>query len=258
VHLQRIAANCHKQTVVSKPLAILSNGTFDMGHHTLHGNPPIEVALRRSSTAKRLSLRVSRLDGRVTLTIPKRAKVYQGVAFLEERESWLRNHLSQIRDIHVVEAAGTVPYAGKLLPIVVGHGKRAMLTEDALHVPDAATAGKKAQAILKAKARDVLAAASDGYATQIGKSYARLSLRDTRSRWGSCSSKGTLMYSWRLIMAPPEVLDYVAAHEVAHLAEMNHSPAFWAVVERLYGDYNPPRRWLRENGDLLHRVQFGD
>lgn len=229
-----------------------------MGHHTLHGNPPIEVALRRSSTAKRLSLRVSRLDGRVTLTIPKRARVHEGVAFLEERESWLRGHLSQIRELHVVAAGGTVPFAGQLLPVIAGRSKRAMLTDDALHVPDADTAGKRAQAVLKAKARDVLAEASDRYAAQIGKSYARLSLRDTRSRWGSCSSKGTLMYSWRLIMAPPEVLDYVAAHEVAHLAEMNHSPAFWAVVERLYGDHMPARRWLRENGDQLHRVQFGD
>jgi predicted metal-dependent hydrolase len=194
----------------------------------------------------------------VTLTIPKRAKAHESVAFLQERESWLRGHLSQIRDLHVVRAGGTVPYAGALLPIVEGHSKRAMLTEDALHVPNAETAGQKAQAVLKAKARDVLAEASDRYAAQIGKSYARLSLRDTRSRWGSCSSKGTLMYSWRLIMAPPAVLDYVAAHEVAHLAQMNHSPAFWAVVEQIYGDHTAARRWLRENGDQLHRVQFGD
>ncbi|WP_348645574.1 SprT family zinc-dependent metalloprotease [Loktanella sp. F6476L] len=243
---------------MSKPLAQVNNGTMDMGHHTLHGNPPIEVALRRSSTAKRLSLRVSRLDGRVTLTIPKRARVPEAVAFLEERESWLRGHLSQVRELHVVEAGGTVPFAGRLIPVVAGRSRRAMLTEDALHVPNEQTAGQKAQALLKAQARNVLASASDRYAAQIGKTYARLSLRDTRSRWGSCSSKGTLMYSWRLIMAPPEVLDYVAAHEVAHLAEMNHSPAFWAVVERLYGDHMPARRWLRENGDQLHRVQFGD
>lgn len=227
-----------------------------MGHHTLHGNPPIEVAVRQSTRAKRLSLRVSRLDGRVTLTVPKRARAHEAVAFLEEREAWLRGHLSQIRKMHVVQEGGTVLYAGRELPIVVGRGKRALLTEEALHVPDAASVGAKAQALLKARARDRLAEASDRYAAQIGKTYQRLSLRDTRSRWGSCSSKGTLMYSWRLIMAPPDVLDYVAAHEVAHLAEMNHSPAFWAVVERLYGDHRPPRRWLRENGDQLHRVQF--
>jgi len=90
----------------------------------------------------------------------------------------------------------------------------------------------------------------------LGRSYARLSLRDTRSRWGSCTSDGGLMYSWRLIMAPPEVLDYVAAHEVAHLAQMNHSPAFWAEVTKIYGDYAAPRNWLRANGSTLHRYKF--
>ena len=77
-------------------------------------------------------------------------------------------------------------------------------------------------------------------------------------RWGSCSSRGALMFSWRLIMAPPEVLDYVAAHEVAHLAEMNHSSAFWDGVERIYGDYTTPRQWLRTQGNDLHRFRFVD
>jgi predicted metal-dependent hydrolase len=81
-------------------------------------------------------------------------------------------------------------------------------------------------------------------------------MRDTRSRWGSCSSQGTLMYSWRLIMAPPEVLRYVAAHEVAHLAEMNHSPAFWQVVQTLYGAHHRERGWLREHGASLHKYRF--
>ena len=111
---------------------------------------------------------------------------------------------------------------------------------------------------LKLRARDVLAEASDRYAVMVGQSYSRLSIRDTRSRWGSCSSEGVLMYSWRLIMAPPEVLDYVAAHEVAHLVEMNHSAAFWAMVERICPDYDVHRAWLRKNGDVLHRVNFGD
>ena len=103
-----------------------------------------------------------------------------------------------------------------------------------------------------------LAEAADRHSAALGRPHAGIVLRDTRSRWGSCTSEGNLMFSWRLIMAPPRILQYVAAHEVAHLAEMNHSPDFWAVVERLFPDYGVCRRWLRENGDHLHRVRFDD
>lgn len=109
---------------------------------------------------------------------------------------------------------------------------------------------------LKTQARARLVAASDMYAARLGQPYRRITLRDTRSRWGSCSSQGALMYSWRLILAPPRVLHYVAAHEVAHLSEMNHSPAFWAVVAQLFGPCDAERRWLRQEGAALHRIRF--
>jgi hypothetical protein len=105
-------------------------------------------------------------------------------------------------------------------------------------------------------ARDRLAGACDDYAARLGKPYARITMRDTRSRWGSCTSDGALMFSWRLIMTPPEVLDYVAAHEVAHLAEMNHSPAFWAVVAQLCPGYAPLRDWLKREGGALQAIRF--
>lgn len=226
-----------------------------MGRHRLEGNPPIEVKLRRSARARRLSLRVSRLDGQVTLTLPKHAPEREGIAFLRGREDWLRGHLDRIAPEQPVRIGAVVPVEGRDLPVVAGPAR---LWPDRITVPEDATVGVRVKELLKARARDRLAAASDRYAAQLGKSYARLSLRDTRSRWGSCSSRGTLMYSWRLIMAPPAVLDYVAAHEVAHLVEMNHSAAFWAVVAQLFPDHENCRAWLRENGDRLHRVRFGD
>lgn len=229
-----------------------------MSVHRLNGNPPIDVTIRRSARARRLSLRVSRLDGRVTLTIPQRSAMREGIAFLETREIWLRQNLVKLAPVVRVHAGGTVPFQGGALPVVAGQVKRTVLRDGALHVADEATAAAKARAFLKLRARDELAAASDHYAGLLGRSYARLSIRDTRSRWGSCSSDGVLMYSWRLIMAPPEILHYVAAHEAAHLVEMNHSQAFWDVVARIYPDYALHRDWLRKNGDSLHRVDFGD
>ncbi|QEE34753.1 M48 family metallopeptidase [Octadecabacter sp. SW4] len=230
-----------------------------MGRHVIGGNPPIEVTLRRSTRARRLSLRVSRLDGRVTLTLPHRVSEREGIAFVREREDWLRGHLSGITKETRPQIGGTVPFGGEDLAIVAGPVKRARMGEAALIVPDdPARVSARVEAYMKLHARDRLADASDRYAAVLGRSYGRITLRDTRSRWGSCSSTGDLMYSWRLIMAPPEVLDYVAAHEVAHLVEMNHSDAFWTVVGDIFPDHKRCRRWLRENGDRLHRVRFRD
>lgn len=229
-----------------------------MGRHTLEGNPPIEVTLRRSARAKRLSLRVSRLDGRVTLTLPQQSPEREGITFLRGREDWLRHHLGQIVPIQPVVIGATVPFEGHDLPVRAASTRRARLDADQILVPSGGAVGAQVRALLKTAARDRLAVASDHYAQALGRRYTRLSIRDTRSRWGSCSSQGTLMYSWRLIMAPPRILQYVAAHEVAHLAEMNHSAAFWRIVAGLFPDYEACRGWLRENGDQLHRVRFDD
>ncbi|MEL7181231.1 MAG: SprT family zinc-dependent metalloprotease [Pseudomonadota bacterium] len=236
----------------------MNDKKLDMGRHTLEGNPPIDVTLRHSARAKRLSLRISRLDGRVTLTMPRRAPEREGIAFLRTKEAWLRRHLSDMKPALKVIIGQSVPFRGVATPIVAGLGRRARITEAQIEVPPTSPTAPQVKALMRHAARDALAAASDTYAAQLGKTYTRLSIRDTRSRWGSCSSQGALMYSWRLIMAPPAVLDYVAAHEVAHLVEMNHQPAFWAVVARLCPDYERHRNWLRQEGDHLHRVIFED
>jgi predicted metal-dependent hydrolase len=228
-----------------------------MGHHLLAGNPPIEVSLRRSARARRLSLRISRLDGRVTLTLPKGVAEREGIQFLATREAWLRDHLGRIAAEERPAIGSMVPFLGKPLPVAAGAVRGPVLRDGALLVPDAPErAAARVLAFLKAEARDRLVAASDHHAAALGRPYRRLTLRDTRSRWGSCTSAGDLMYSWRLVMAPPEVLDYVAAHEVAHLAEMNHSAAFWSVVARLCPDHAASRLWLRVEGERLHRVRF--
>ena len=225
--------------------------------HVLPGDPPIPLVLRRSARARRISLRVSQIDGRVTLSLPARLPEAEALAFARSREGWIREHLAR-RGADVAVGPGAVlPLEGRPVTVVAGPGRRVVAAGDTLAVPGAPdAAGPRLQAWLKALARERLAAASDDYAGRLGRGYARLTLRDTRSRWGSCTSDGGLMYSWRLILAPPEVLRYVAAHEVAHLAQMNHSPAFWAEVARLYGDYAAPRVWLRRHGSDLHRYRF--
>ncbi|NIZ14892.1 M48 family metallopeptidase [Phaeobacter sp. HF9A] len=227
-----------------------------MSELSLPGAPEVEIRLRRSARARRLSLRISSLDGRVTLTLPKRVPLREGRAFLLEKADWIRSHLEQQPARVLVEPGTTLMIEGRPVEIRPGSGRRLRWQgEAALEVPGPAPT-RRLERYLRELARDRLAAASDHYAARLGRSYSSLTLRDTRSRWGSCSSTGGLMYSWRLILAAPEVLRYVAAHEVAHLQEMNHSRAFWAVVQDLYGDYEPPRRWLQSEGNALHRFRF--
>ena len=228
-----------------------------MGQHVLPGNPPVPLILRRSARARRISLRVSSLDGRVTLTLPSHLPDRAALDFAAEKEDWLRGHLSARSDDIVPLPGNTLPVEGVQRVITSATGRSVRLIEDRIEVPGAPDrVPARLAGYLRALARDQLAAASDHYAAQLGLPYSRLTLRDTRSRWGSCTQDGGLMYSWRLILAAPEILQYVAAHEVAHLAEMNHSQAFWDVVQRLYGDYRAPRAWLRRNGGDLHRYRF--
>lgn len=230
-----------------------------MAQRVLQGDPDITLTLRRSARAKRMTLRISRVDGQVTLTLPPRVPEREAFAFAAQKEAWIRKHLEEWDGNAPVAMGMDIPVEGVARKIVAGQGRSVRLHEDTLAVPGPeARVPARVAGFLKTHARDRLAVVSDHYAARLGRSYAGISLRDTRSRWGSCSSAGKLMFSWRLIMAPTPILNYVAAHEVAHLAQMNHSPAFWAEVARIHGPYEDARRWLRTHGNALHLYRFGD
>jgi len=218
----------------------------------------VAVGLRRSAQARRLSLRVSGIDGRVTLTLPRRVGRSEALRFLEDKAGWLQGVLARQVAPVVVQAGTRLPVEGREREVMVGAVRAALIDGAALVVPQRAAGrvGPAVAACLRELARVRLAEACDRHAATLGRRHRRLTLRDTRSRWGSCTAAGDLMFSWRLAMAPPEVLDYVAAHEVAHLVEMNHAPAFWAQVARLCPGHAVHRAWLRRAGGGLHRYRF--
>lgn len=221
------------------------------------GSPPIEVHLRRSARARRYSLRISNADGKVSLTLPNRASERAALDFAHRQEDWLRAALDKRPVVLMPEIGGTILYLGQEVSLLHGTARSVKAGPEGVLVPGPAeTLGAKLKGFFKVQAREKLAAASHFYATRLGRDIGAISLRDTRSRWGSCTADGRLMYSWRLIMAPPDVLDYVAAHEVSHLVEMNHSADFWAVVQGLMPDYQRPRKWLKANGASLHQIRF--
>lgn len=214
------------------------------------------VAWRRSPRARRISLRIDPQQGSVVVTLPRRAGRAAGMALLIDHADWVVDSLAALpRPTMLVEGA-LVPLNGVPHRVrrVEGIGGAWVEGEEILVAGEAAFLARRVRDLLRQQARRQLTQRALQAAALAGLQPFRITVKDTRTRWGSCTSDGVLMFSWRLVMAPAHVQDYVAAHEVAHLRHMNHSAQFWALVEAL----SPYRRsacaWLRDEGTRLLRV----
>jgi predicted metal-dependent hydrolase len=215
------------------------------------------VRLRRHPRARRLTLRVSHVDGAATLTLPPWVGLAEARRFVAERAGWLCARRADLPARVPVGPGAVLPLGGVPLRIVAGQGRGIRILGETLSVPGpSAGAGARIRAFVIHRARADAVACATRHARALGRSVPPIRLADPRARWGSCSTDGRVMLSWRLAMAPDFVLDYVAAHEVAHLAHMDHSRAFWAVLARLYPDRDRARDWLKANGAALHRFDF--
>ena len=218
------------------------------------------VRLRRHSQARRYTLRIHAASRDVVLTMPPRGSVKQAREFAQKNGAWIAARLRRLPD--------ATPFAhGTLLPLRgvshrIDHRKSTRGTvwiETGADMPLLCVAGeaphlpRRVRDFLKREAKRELETASGTAAQALGVTVKRVSVRDQSSRWGSCSSTGVLSYSWRLILAPSFVLDYLAVHEVAHLIEMNHSRRFWRLVEKICPDMGRAKAWLDAHGADLHR-----
>lgn len=223
----------------------------------LPGEPVLSVQIRASARARQMSLRVSGLDGKITLNVPRGLARQHALAFLSDKADWLRAAVARMPGRQLVRPGAMVPVDGTLHEITPSRIRSITLDGKRLLVPEAASqTGPRVAAFLKTRARDRLVPRAEHYANLLDRKVAAVSLRDTRSRWGSCTAQGRLMFCWRLAMAPPDVQDYVAAHEAAHLVHMDHSRAYWATVARIMPDYAQRRAWLRSHGAGLHAYLF--
>jgi len=219
----------------------------------------IPVRLKRSPLARNMSLRLDPQDGAVLLVLPGFVRESQGLAFLRSKSDWLAERLAALPRRRRFLAGETVPYLGVEHELRPAPGaRRGVWREDGLiHVSGRPEFFERRVADwLKIQAKAELTVRAQSLAAQLpkGRALGKVALRDTTSRWGSCTSRGDLTFSWRLLLAPEPVFHYVVAHEVAHLAEMNHSPAFWQVVEGLAPcAARDSRAWLKKHGAQLHR-----
>ena len=214
-----------------------------------------------SKRARRISLRVNSSEREVIVTVPSQRAVEKARAFALKQKDWINVQLEALPPPEPFVPGGHVTLFGEPYLLLRPEGKGRPDIDKAarqISVSGAAdTFAGRTRRLLIREARAALEEATHRYAAMLGKEVAKISVRDTRSRWGSCitrAGKGHISYSWRLVSAPPYVLDYVAAHECAHMIEANHSADFWAVVDRICPETKRAKKWLKLNGANLHAL----
>ena len=231
-----------------------------------HGSQIYSIRLRRHRRARRYTLRIHPSDREAILTIPPRGTIAEAKDFAQRHGGWIAARLGRLPKAAPFLPGTVVPLRGVPHRIVHRAGERGTVWTETRDSGDKilCVAGaiehieRRVHDFLKREARRELQKAAQDYADTLSVKVKRLSIRDQSSRWGSCTSAGSLSFSWRLILAPPMVLDYLAAHEVAHLVEMNHSPRFWRIVARICPSLERAKKWLDTCGNDLHRYGIED
>jgi predicted metal-dependent hydrolase len=262
------------------PGELLTLGSADMAFRALlyrrpaepstlavkHGSQIFSIRLRRHRRARRYTLRIHPSDREAILTMPPRGTLADAKDFAQRHGAWIAARLGRLPKAAPFQPGTVVPLRGVAHRIVHRAGVRGVVWTEIRESGEriicvaggAEHIDRRVHDFLKREARRDLAKAAQHYAEALSVKVKRISIRDQSSRWGSCTSAGSLSFSWRLILAPPYVLDYLAAHEVAHLVEMNHSARFWRVVARICGSVERAKVWLDTHGNDLHRYGIQD
>ena len=217
----------------------------------------VEVTMRLNPRARRMIVKVHPSTGEVTVVAPSQRALDRALDFARGEAPWIARQLARVpKPIHLSPGA-RIPFRGIERAVLGAEAGRGSVWQDedghirvsgrTEHAP------RRLLDFLKREAKKILAARSIEFAARLGTRPRRVAVRDAASRWGSCSVTKSISYSWRLILAPDFVLDYVVAHEVSHLIELNHGPRFWRLVSSLTPNIAAPQDWLRKNGVALHR-----
>ena len=211
-----------------------------------------DFSVRRSERARRVRVCVD-AGGAVEVVLPRRVPEREAVAAVVELAPWIerrRAALARAR-AEVARPPGTAPYLGETLELVTEAGRTRVHRRGRTLLVPAAEAGPALERFYRRAARLEISARLDAAVGRAGTEYTRLTIRGQRTRWASCSSTGAMSFNWRLLLAPPAVLDYVVEHEVCHLQVMDHSKRFWALLESRVPEWRAQSRWLRRYGATL-------
>jgi predicted metal-dependent hydrolase len=217
-------------------------------------NQTFPIFIRRHKTARRIVLRYQPLRGAIGLTLPRYATIRQGLDFIASKEEWIAHEVLHHRHKIVFADGAIIPVLGVHYTLCHSGGRGTITIQDSkiLVHGDAEFMERRVHDWIKRTAGETISTLAHSHAKTLGVTIKKLSLRDTGSHWGSCTSGGRLSFSWRLAFAPREVMEYVVCHEVAHLMELNHSKAFWAIVASLCPHWQASRKWLKTHGAQLY------
>jgi predicted metal-dependent hydrolase len=218
-----------------------------------------DLQLRVSKQARRMTLRLDTKKRVVFLVVPSRTRVDKAYKFAWDNRTWIHNHLNELpQPIGFLDGA-VIPICGEDVTICVNFAPDLRSTtfefdDNTLIVnTNKEDPSGRIERFLKEHAKDALSGLAFKKAEKLGRTLRHVGVRDTKSRWGSCNNDGEIMFSWRLIFAPREAMDYVVAHEVAHLEHLDHSPEFWSVCRMLSTSYTKGKSWMAANGHELMR-----
>ena len=232
---------------------VISDKSFFLSEDEL----PSHVNLRISSRARRLALRLDAQKRVFDLVVPQGMSMRHALNFVQDHEQWMEERLAELPSPIYFEDGVSIPVLGqdRVIEVIDTPMRPAIqLKEDRLLVrANDASTGPRIERFLKKRAQQELDILSREKAASIGQSVNKVTVRDPKTRWGSCTSEGSLSYSWRLILAPYEAMDYVVAHEVAHLVHMDHSKSFWALCIELSENYKAGHGWMKQHGQELRR-----
>lgn len=223
--------------------------TIDLGDRTA----PLTIRVNRR--ARRLIVRVDPVKGRVIVTAPSKRALPEAIDFARTRAHWISDELASGAMARPFAPGEVFPYRGAPIEIEAsGRVRDGVRLESGKLIAggEARHINRRVTEWLRSEAKSALTARVDHYAGLLGRRRGPISIRDTRSRWGSCARDGAMSFSWRLILAPSEMLDYVAAHESAHLVHLNHSAAYWRTLQSLRVDIRAARDWFAVHGPALY------
>ena len=220
-------------------------------------NRSYQINIKKDKRAKRIILKVSNIDGNISITLPKYESEKKGLKFLLKNQEWVLKQLNSFPKKVPFKNLSEIPYMGKMHKII--HLSKSgnliyIYKNQIIFFGKKENLSKNIKSWLYGKAKNEIIKLANSNVSYLGKKYNKIYIKDLKSSWGICGPSGNISFSWRLILAPKHVMEYIVVHELCHLVEFNHGKEFWQLVTAIFPQRDLSQNWLKINGVKLHMI----